>query len=85
MSCIYGIGSKEEYGGMKAVLSVGEILDRDDFLKTLVSIQYERNDIDFSRGCFRVRGDIVEVFPPVKKVMSYVLSFLVMKLKRFRW
>ena len=63
VSCIYGIGSKEEYGGMKAMVSVGEILDRDEFLRTLVAIQYERNDIDFSRGCFRVRGDIVEVFP----------------------
>lgn len=63
VSCIYGIGSKEEYSSMKAPISVGEILDRDDFLKTLVAIQYERNDIDFSRGCFRVRGDIVEVFP----------------------
>jgi excinuclease ABC subunit B len=63
VSCIYGIGSKEEYGGMKATIEVGEILDRDDFLKILVAIQYERNDIDFSRGCFRVRGDMVEVFP----------------------
>ncbi|MDO9184251.1 MAG: excinuclease ABC subunit UvrB, partial [Bacteriovorax sp.] len=63
VSCIYGIGSKEEYGGMKAHIEVGETLDRDDFLKTLVAIQYERNDIDFSRGCFRVRGDMVEVFP----------------------
>lgn len=63
VSCIYGIGSKEEYSGMKAMVSVGEILDRDDFLRTLVAIQYERNDIDFSRGCFRVRGDVVEVFP----------------------
>ena len=63
VSCIYGIGSKEEYSGMKAQVSVGEVLDRDDFLKTLVAIQYERNDIDFSRGCFRVRGDVVEVFP----------------------
>ncbi|MBP9680330.1 MAG: excinuclease ABC subunit UvrB [Bacteriovorax sp.] len=63
VSCIYGIGSKEEYASMKAILEVGETMDRDDFLKTLVAIQYERNDIDFSRGCFRVRGDIVEVFP----------------------
>ena len=63
VSCIYGIGSKEEYSSMKASIEVGETLDRDDFLKTLVAIQYERNDIDFSRGCFRVRGDIVEVFP----------------------
>ncbi len=63
VSCIYGIGSKDEYSSMKAVIEVGEELDRDDFLKTLVEIQYERNDIDFSRGCFRVRGDVVEVFP----------------------
>lgn len=63
VSCIYGIGSKEEYSSMKATVSVGEVLDRDEFLRTLVAIQYERNDIDFSRGCFRVRGDIVEVFP----------------------
>lgn len=63
VSCIYGIGSKEEYSSMKATVEVGEILDRDDFLKTLVEIQYVRNDIDFSRGCFRVRGDVVEVFP----------------------
>ena len=63
VSCIYGLGSKEEYEAHKATLFVGESLNRDDFLKTLVAIQYERNDIDFSRGCFRVRGDIVEVFP----------------------
>lgn len=63
VSCIYGIGSKDEYSAHKASVYVGESLDRDDFLKTLVSIQYERNDIDFSRGCFRVRGDTVEVFP----------------------
>jgi len=63
VSCIYGIGSKEEYGAMKVTVHVGETLERDEFLKTLVAIQYERNDIDFSRGCFRVRGDTVEVFP----------------------
>ncbi len=63
VSCIYGIGSKEEYSEHKASLFVGDELDRDDFLKMLVEIQYERNDIDFSRGTFRVRGDIVEVFP----------------------
>lgn len=63
VSCIYGIGSKDEYSSMKATVFVGETLDRDDFLKRLVEIQYERNDIDFSRGCFRVRGDVVEVFP----------------------
>lgn len=63
VSCIYGIGSPDEYEAMKTTLFVGDEVDRDDFLRTLVSIQYERNDIDFSRGKFRVRGDIVEVFP----------------------
>ncbi|EQC44043.1 excinuclease ABC subunit UvrB [Bacteriovorax sp. Seq25_V] len=63
VSCIYGIGSPDEYESMKATLFVGDIINRDEFLKQLVSIQYERNDIDFSRGKFRVRGDIVEVFP----------------------
>jgi excinuclease ABC subunit B len=64
VSCIYGIGSPDEYADQKTTLFVGDKLDRDDFLKTLVAIQYERNDIDFSRGKFRVRGDLVEVFPP---------------------
>jgi excinuclease ABC subunit B len=63
VSCIYGIGSPEEYASHKVTLFVGAELDRDDFLKHLVSIQYRRNDYDFTRGCFRVRGDIVEVFP----------------------
>lgn len=63
VSCIYGIGSKDEYSEHKCTLFVGETIDRDAFLKTLVSIQYERNDIDFVRGTFRVRGDTVEVFP----------------------
>ncbi len=63
VSCIYGIGSPDEYSSQKVTLFQGDTLDRDEFLKSLVSIQYERNDIDFSRGCFRVRGDVVEVFP----------------------
>jgi excinuclease ABC subunit B len=63
VSCIYGIGSKEEYGAHKLTIFVGETIDRDELLKSLVAIQYERNDIDFSRGAFRVRGDTVEVFP----------------------
>ena len=63
VSCIYGIGSPDEYADQKVSLFVGDKLDRDDFLKSLVAVQYERNDVDFSRGTFRVRGDIVEVFP----------------------
>ncbi len=63
VSCIYGIGSPAEYNSQKATIFVGEKVDRDDFLKQLIRLQYDRNDIDFYRGCFRVRGDLVEVFP----------------------
>ena len=63
VSCIYGIGSAEWYRGMLIELNVGEELRRDELLRRLVDIQYARNDIDFHRGTFRVRGDVVEVFP----------------------
>lgn len=63
VSCIYGIGAAEAYLGMTAQLTVGDEIDRDDLLRRLVQMQYERNDIDFHRGTFRVRGDVVEVFP----------------------
>lgn len=63
VSCIYGIGSKEEYEAHKTTIFTGMTLDRDDFLRQLVAIQYERNDIDLVRGTFRARGDMVEVFP----------------------
>jgi len=63
VSCIYGIGDVETYQGMAFDIAVGDTIDRNELLKKLVDIQYVRNDIDFSRGCFRVRGDIVEVFP----------------------
>jgi excinuclease ABC subunit B len=63
VSCIYGIGAPEEYYGMIVSLEEGMALSRDDMLRRLVEIQYERNDIDFHRGTFRVRGDVVEIFP----------------------
>ena len=63
VSCIYGIGAPEEYQGMILRLEKGMELRRDDMLGRLVDIQYERNDIDFHRSTFRVRGDVVEVFP----------------------
>ncbi len=63
VSCIYGIGAAEAYLGMTAQITVGDEIDRDDLLRRLVKMQYERNDIDFHRGTFRVRGDVVEVFP----------------------
>jgi excinuclease ABC subunit B len=63
VSCIYGIGSPEEYEKQKITFFVDDDIDRDEFLKELVANQFQRNDIDFSRGTFRVRGDIVEIFP----------------------
>lgn len=75
VSCIYGIGSPDEYADQKLTLFVGEEVGRDELLKTLVAIQYERNDIDFSRGCFRVRGDIVEIFPPHEQDHAIRLEF----------
>src|SRR5262247_3206199 len=63
VSCIYGLGSPEAYYGMLLPLQRGQRIDRDQILRKLVEIQYERNDTEFGRGTFRVRGDIVEVVP----------------------
>ena len=63
VSCIYGLGSPEAYYGLMVGLERGARMDRDQLLRRLVEIQYERNDHDFARGAFRVRGDIVEVYP----------------------
>ena len=63
VSCIYGIGSRDAYAEMLIILKRGEAFRRDELLRELVEIQYDRNDVDFHRGTFRVRGDVVEVFP----------------------
>ena len=63
VSCIYGLGSPDAYYGMVLPLERGQRIDREHILRRLVEIQYDRNDIEFARGTFRVRGDIVEVFP----------------------
>ncbi|HPS93052.1 MAG TPA: DEAD/DEAH box helicase family protein, partial [Deltaproteobacteria bacterium] len=63
VSCIYGLGSPEAYQGMLLYLEEGRTFSREDILKKLVEIQYERGDYDFHRGSFRVRGDVVEIFP----------------------
>ena len=63
VSCIYGLGSPEAYYGLVLDLAKGQRIDREQILRKLVEIQYERNDHDFKRGTFRVRGDIVEVYP----------------------
>jgi excinuclease ABC subunit B len=63
VSCIYGLGSPETYHGMHLSVAAGDERERDDILRQLVALQYERNDYDFHRGTFRVRGDVVEIFP----------------------
>src|ERR1700730_2982002 len=63
VSCIYGLGSPSDYKRMMIRLRKGEAVDRDNLLLRLVDIQYDRNDVDFSRGKFRVRGDVIEVWP----------------------
>ncbi|MFO0971593.1 MAG: excinuclease ABC subunit UvrB [Candidatus Saccharimonadales bacterium] len=63
VSCIYGIGSRDDYGEMSITIKVGEKRRQDKFLRHLTDIQYTRNDIDFHRSTFRVRGDVVDVFP----------------------
>jgi excinuclease ABC subunit B len=63
VSCIYGLGSPEAYYGMLLPLQLGQRIPREQILRKLVEIQYERNDMDFARGTFRVRGDVVEVYP----------------------
>lgn len=75
VSCIFGIGASESYLGMVANLRVGAELDRDEFLRRLVAMRYERNDADFSRGKFRVRGDVVEVFPAYAQEIALRIEF----------
>jgi len=75
VSCIYGLGSPQAYLEMMVQLEVGKEIPREDILKRLVEIQYERNDIDFHRGTFRVRGDIVEIFPPYEDELALRVEF----------
>ncbi len=63
VSCIYGLGSPEDYQDMIVSLRPGMMKDRDQVIRDLINIQYDRNDLDLSRGCFRVRGDVVEIYP----------------------
>jgi excinuclease ABC subunit B len=67
VSCIYGLGSPEDYEDLLLFLKKGERVKRSDLLSRLVNIHYTRNDIDFKRGCFRVRGDTVDIFPAYKE------------------
>lgn len=85
VSCIYGIGSPEDYKENAITLSVGDSLDRDLFLRTLVAIQYTRNDVDFSRGNFRVRGDLVEIFPPSESSDVIRIEFFGDEIENIQW
>jgi excinuclease ABC subunit B len=75
VSCIYGIGSSETYEGLLIDIVRGDEMRRDDLLRRLVDIQYERNDTDFHRGTFRVRGDIVEIFPVYSDEVAIRVEF----------
>jgi excinuclease ABC subunit B len=74
VSCIYGIGSVEDYNDLSMTAKVGERKVRDKFLRHLTDIQYQRNDMDFHRGTFRVRGDVVDIFPAGEE-LAYRMEF----------
>ncbi|PIC69511.1 excinuclease ABC subunit B [Sporosarcina sp. P18a] len=84
VSCIYGLGSPEEYNEMVFSLRKGMEIPRNQLLRTLVDIQYERNDINFTRGTFRVRGDVVEVFPVARDERCIRLEFFGDEIERIR-
>ena len=75
VSCIYGLGTPQSYLDRSVVLRVGEEVERDRFLRLLVDVQYERNDIDFKRGTFRVKGDTVDIIPAYEEVAVRVEFF----------
>ncbi len=84
VSCIYGLGSPEEYREMVVSLRTGMELERNQLLHKLVDIQYERNDIDFQRGTFRVRGDVVEIFPASRDEHCMRVEFFGDEIDRIR-
>jgi excinuclease ABC subunit B len=75
VSCIYGLGTPEYYKGMNLTLSVGQTRRRDDLLLHLVDMQYKRNDYDFHRATFRVRGDVIEIFPAYEEDLAIRVEF----------
>ncbi|MBL4955007.1 excinuclease ABC subunit UvrB [Neobacillus sp. YIM B02564] len=84
VSCIYGLGNPEEYREMVISLRTGMEIDRNQLLRRLVDIQYERNDIDFKRGTFRVRGDVVEIFPASRDEHCIRVEFFGDEIDRIR-
>ncbi|WP_413378432.1 excinuclease ABC subunit UvrB [Alkalihalobacillus sp. 1P02AB] len=75
VSCIYGLGSPEEYREMVVSLRTGQEIERNELLRNLVDIQYNRNDLNFTRGTFRVRGDVVEIFPASRDEQCVRIEF----------
>ncbi|BAS46743.1 excinuclease ABC subunit B [Staphylococcus schleiferi] len=75
VSCIYGLGNPDEYRDLVVSIRVGMEMDRSDLLRKLVDVQYTRNDIDFKRGTFRVRGDVVEIFPASRDELCIRVEF----------
>ena len=75
VSCIYGLGAPKEYLDQSIPLQVGQSIDRDDLIRRFVSMQYQRNDIDFSRGNFRVKGDTLEIIPVYDEYATRVEFF----------
>ncbi|MBQ7677282.1 MAG: excinuclease ABC subunit UvrB, partial [Lachnospiraceae bacterium] len=75
VSCIYGIGSPEDYENMCVSLRPGQLIDRDEVIRQLVDMQYMRNDLDFTRGTFRVRGDTLEIIPANVSEYAYRIEF----------
>ncbi len=84
VSCIYGLGNPEEYRELVLSLRVGMEIERNQLLRKLVDIQYERNDIDFQRGTFRVRGDVVEIFPASRDEHCMRVEFFGDEIDRIR-
>jgi len=85
VSCIYGLGSPEAYMGMIVPLEVGTDISREEILHRLIEIQYERNDIDFHRGTFRVRGDVIEIFPPYEDEQALRVEFFGDTIEAIHW
>lgn len=85
VSCIYGLGSPEAYEGMMIQIMNGQKLKRDEFLRELIRIRYTRNNVDFARGNIRVRGDIVEIFPPYEEDRALRVEFFGDFVEKISW
>ena len=84
VSCIYGLGSPEEYSSLVLSLRVGDEINRNKIMEKLISIQYMRNDIEFTRGNFRVRGDVIEIFPASRSENSVLIEMFGDEIDRIR-